>query len=378
MSEARSRPEGERGEDTAAEIRARLGADSIGDLLEAGKVAQDEQPRKYEFLTIEQLRREPRPEYIIQGVLKPGDLAIFVGAPASGKTFALIELAVLLAMGPAVWAERFTINRCLKVLYCAGEGHWGLLNRYEGALEHLMAGPEDEVRLRVCKVVPNLFQAPPEDREVFYQVCEEFEPDLIVFDTLAASIEGADENIQKDAGIVVGTIRRLQKVTGAVVVLAHHVTHEGRFRGSTVFQGACDLVVKFTDCEGVFKMDALKVKDGPKFESAYFRLKRSPTNPEWMHIEWIAPSFSGAPKTSDGRAEMLDLVRRFAQGEEHAVTDTDVMAWMQTPPAKSTVRGWLRRAEEEPQTGIHVTRRTAKNGRKNVPHYYFELEEPSD
>src|SRR5690606_19173458 len=54
------------------------------------------------------------------------------------------------------------------------------------------------------------------------RVAKELKPSLIVFDTLARSIVGADENSAKDMGEVVAKLDWLRKATSATVLLVHH------------------------------------------------------------------------------------------------------------------------------------------------------------
>jgi hypothetical protein len=64
---------------------------------------------------------------------------------------------------------------------------------------------------------------------------------LIVVDTQSRATAGADENSASDAGIIISTIDRIRKKTGAAVLLLHHLPHSAeRARGSSAFLGAVD------------------------------------------------------------------------------------------------------------------------------------------
>ena len=55
---------------------------------------------------------------------------------------------------------------------------------------------------------------------------EGIEPVLIVLDTLARLMVGADENIAKDMGLAIAGIDRLRQETRATVLVIHHTRKE--------------------------------------------------------------------------------------------------------------------------------------------------------
>jgi hypothetical protein len=57
------------------------------------------------------------------------------GAPGCGKTFVVIDMIMRLCTGQQ-WANRFCVQRCLNVAYCAGEGLGGLPSRFAAIAEH--------------------------------------------------------------------------------------------------------------------------------------------------------------------------------------------------------------------------------------------------
>jgi hypothetical protein len=95
-----------------------------------------------------------------------------------------------------------------------------------------------------------------------------FEPDLIILDTLARLIAGADENSAQDMGRAVAGIDRLRIGRKATVVLIHHTVKTGKWEhGSGALRGAADVMIECSPGEANgqlwFKCD--KMKDAEPF-----------------------------------------------------------------------------------------------------------------
>src|SRR5205807_2415253 len=71
-------------------------------------------------------------------------------------------------------------------------------------------------------------------------------PALIVFDTLAAHLNGADENSLTGMGAFVSAAERLRYDTGAAVLLVAHAKDNGTLRGHTSLPAAADRIIKVT------------------------------------------------------------------------------------------------------------------------------------
>ena len=90
------------------------------------------------FLTVSDIESLPDPEFMIEGVLPEGALAILFGTPEVGKTFLALDLALHIALG-IKWCGR-EVKRG-NVLYLIAEGAPGFKLR----LAAWKAGHEEEV-----------------------------------------------------------------------------------------------------------------------------------------------------------------------------------------------------------------------------------------
>jgi hypothetical protein len=98
-------------------------------------------------------------------------------------------------------------------------------------------------------------------------------PALIVLDTLARCLAGADENSAQDVGRAVAAIDRIRAATGATVLLIHHTGKNGDAeRGSSALRGAADTMLAVSNDDGLIRVECAKQKDDLPFDRMYARL----------------------------------------------------------------------------------------------------------
>jgi predicted ATP-dependent serine protease len=187
-----------------------------------------------------------------------------------GKSFIALDWAASVATARN-WQNRPTER--LRVLYIAAEGAFGLQARvtaWETGWKQALG--DDDLSILPCAV--NLTD-PHEVAELVGLVALGGYG-LVVIDTLARCMVGADENSAKDCGQVVDALTRLREATPGdlgVVLAVHHTGKDGKtFRGSSVFEGGADTVYLVTEDGGVIALDREKRKDGPKDDEHTLRL----------------------------------------------------------------------------------------------------------
>ena len=94
------------------------------------------------ILTVDQVLEMPIPDPLVHGILSKGDLAMVYGAPGSGKSFLVLDLALSVATG-STWAGHATTKGT--VVYCTLEGLAGFRRRIPAAFKGSIP---DEVRDR--------------------------------------------------------------------------------------------------------------------------------------------------------------------------------------------------------------------------------------
>lgn len=217
------------------------------------------------FTPADQLKPGPI-DWLLRGYLVQHTLAAIIAPPSSCKSFLAIDWACRVATGTPWFGKRAKKGA---VFYLAGEGQRGLANRLAGWERHFgvsLAGAP----LFVSAGIPALCApgTPEAVREVIHAHAAELlaaggvEPALIVVDTVARAMGGANENTQEDMGQFIQACDLLKDDWKATVLAVHHTGHtdQERGRGSSAFGGALD-----SDFFTVSKdRGPVTVKAGPK------------------------------------------------------------------------------------------------------------------
>ncbi len=171
------------------------------------------------------LRELPDPEPLIDNVLDQGSVALLYGKWGSGKSFIAEDWAASVATGRP-WQGRQAEQR--NALYVAGEGAFG----FKGRTNAWEVGWHTEIPDGALDILPrpvNLTR--PLDVANLLALIEWNGYGLVVLDTLARCMVGADENSAKDCGEVVDVLTRLRERTpgGRGVILGvHHTGKDGK------------------------------------------------------------------------------------------------------------------------------------------------------
>jgi AAA domain len=190
-------------------------------------------------LTLQDAANAPPRRYLLRGLIAPGEMSLWWGAPKCGKSFLLLLIAYSLALGVGLWG-RAAVRPC-RVLYVAAEGEGGFAARLL-ALRDTLGDAGDAFRYIAGRVTVG---PPADDLGDVIRAAHDLGADLIVLDTLARTLGDGDENAARDMGGFVESVDTLRSETGAHVAVVHHGTKEGgSSRGSGALVGAADLVVK--------------------------------------------------------------------------------------------------------------------------------------
>jgi hypothetical protein len=260
----------------ADRLNGRVGDDR---LPEGGKVHQQgsgpgegRYRRVLQLQTVAELLATPRPEWLVRGVLPRGALGVCFGAPGSGKTFLVTDLAAAIARG-LPWFGRRTQQGMVVYICCEGT----LRNRIEAYLQH--NDITDIPNLRIHSSSINLLNPRIDTEPLIGALHDIGTVVLVVIDTLARALAGGNENAPEDMGALIGNAKRIQEATGAAVLFVHHSgkdTSRGS-RGHSSLKGAADLEIEVTQDEAGNRMlTLLKVKDGE--DGAVFGFRLAPVD----------------------------------------------------------------------------------------------------
>ena len=123
----------------------------------------------------------PRPEWLVRGVLPRGALGVCFGAPGSGKTFLVTDLAAAIARG-LPWFGRRTQQGMVAYFCCEGT----LRNRIEAYLQHNDIADIPSLRIHSSSI--NLLNPRADTDPLIGALHDIGQVVLVVIDTLARAL----------------------------------------------------------------------------------------------------------------------------------------------------------------------------------------------
>lgn len=317
-------------------------------------------PRAVRLVTFAQagkLQLKPT-EWLLKGWLVRDTLAALVAPSGAGKSFLAVDWACCIATGKP-WGGRDVDQGA--VFYLAGEGRQGLRKRIAAWEAHhketlgnapLMLAdglPPLADLLNTSAVIESIRETA---EGLFYQTGSE--PKLVVIDTLARAMAGADENSSKDMGALIGGMDWIRQEWGCAVLILHHTGHAAsdRARGSSAFYAALDSEFMLTPGESAVTLRATKCKDWkPPLPIAL----------QWADVEIAVPSDNPdgpreVPETSraisdpaGAKVERSRLETVLYLADELGLTERQIVR--ETGIPKTTVHRMLKDRPGPPDTG---------------------------
>jgi hypothetical protein len=232
----------------------------------------------YETLSVSEIDAIPPPTWLVEGLVPETGLTFLYGKPGKGKSFISLDMALRIAYG-LDWHGK----ECKQggVLYIAGEGKGGYRNRVRGwHLHHDMKIDGELFRLLPRAV--NFMK--PDDVAKLVRTVKAVVGNarLVVVDTVARVLPGAEENASKEMGLFVAACDAIKEACGVAVIGVHHSgkDEDRGMRGSTALEGAGDAVLhlKRDDNSKIVTVLTEKQKDGEEAQPLYLKLEKI----EWM------------------------------------------------------------------------------------------------
>jgi hypothetical protein len=211
--------------------------------------------------------------YWIKGLIEERAFVVVYGPSGDGKTFWGLDAVCHIAT-EIPWRNR-KVRKGL-IVYVAAEAGTSIIRRFVTWREtNLGEAREGRIPLAIVTKAINLLD-PVETAELIGQLrllaeeCKE-ELALVVFDTLARSMSGGDENAAGDMGQVIAAADRIRDELGAGTMVIHHTGKDPTkgARGSSALFAAADTVVSVVDKVATVE----KSRDGISGEALPFELQ---------------------------------------------------------------------------------------------------------
>jgi 5S rRNA maturation endonuclease (ribonuclease M5) len=260
-------------EQLAAKVKAaQVVTDQLPDL---GEVEQ-EQPAVFDTMAIGQLLSMPPVKFLVDGLCTRFGFSVMYGPPGCGKTFIALDMALCVATGRDFHGMDVDQGA---VLYIAGEGVGGLGKRIRAWIENRGNGITDkEIPFDVLPTAVNLTDAG--ETEKLIQTIRLLEDrrgikfSMVVVDTVARALLGADENSATDIGKFVRACDLIREAVGCAVLGIHHSGKDGGkgMRGSSALLGAVDTSIKIKKSGNQLTIETEKQKDAEPAEDLFFEM----------------------------------------------------------------------------------------------------------
>jgi hypothetical protein len=199
-----------------------------------------QKPEKFALIPFERIDFSAHGEWLIKRILPRQGLVALYGPPRSYKSFLALNIAFHVALGWE-WAGRKTTQGV--AVYIAAENASGTRKRKAGfQLVNDAALPEGAIAFHLIEAAPNLGTDRSDISALIASVkAAGVAPALIVVDTLAQTLAGAEEN---STGMVnfVSNCTTLANFFKCCVLVVHHVplADDTRLRGHTSLHGGAD------------------------------------------------------------------------------------------------------------------------------------------
>lgn len=234
----------------------------------------------------------PSPEPLITDTIDRRTVAVVAGHYGTCKSFLLQDWAACVATGKR-WQGRETSQG--KVVYIASEGAYGLHGRFS-SWEYAWRKDIPSERLLVLPVPVSLA-----DVGLMAELCAIVKDvDLVVVDTLARCLVGADENSARDMGMAVDALYQLRDATGGGTIAVAHHTGKDRttIRGSSALEAGVDTVYKTEGDTRHLVVSRTKRKEGPTEDTLQLQLK-AVAGTDSAILSALVANMRGGPSADD-------------------------------------------------------------------------------
>jgi len=240
-------------------LNAPASADEFETLVEDVQNVDTPESLRFQVMPAHEFASVAPPTWVIKGVLPQAELVVMYGASGSGKSFMALDMAAAIARG-VPW--RGCKVRKGRVAYIAAEGAGGFRKRLV-AYAKQNSVDLSTVDIGVIHAAPNMMEK-QDAVDVARSVKAWGGADLIIVDTFAQVMPGANENAGEDVGKALTHCKRIHEVTGAMIILIHHAGKDASkgARGWSGLRAAADAELEVVREATGRSLKLTKSKDG--------------------------------------------------------------------------------------------------------------------
>lgn len=282
---------------------------------------------KYNLLSVGQLLNAKPPSWLVRNLLPTHGLAVVYGAPGSGKSFLVLDLAAAIARGIPWAGQRVKAG---PVVYIGLEGRIGpRIAAYAhahrvGAVELAHLHIIERQALSLIAETRGKLETDADALVTDIRAAGIDNAALVIIDTLNRAMPGGNENASEDMGRAIKAAGKIANGLDCLVLVVHHSGKDsGRgARGHSSLLGAADAELEVAkEPDGRRTLRATKIKDGEDGARYEFQLK---------HVEL------GFTRDHDPMAEAYERdTSCVIEGLATAVVDASAKPVNWTPPRRN-------------------------------------------
>ena len=243
-----------------------MASDLAAELEQIKREALGNQPdiaARFQLLDDVELLNRPEPIWIVKGRILKNSIGCIYAPPEVGKTTAMVDLGCSIATG-SPWLGAATTAG--PVVYVAAEGADTIQLKVRAWKRTHGYSLDEPIYFCTIPTAVNLLDAGDTTAFIESIKAKALHPVLVVFDTLARSMPGGDENSARDMGLVVSNADRVRTAFDATVILPHHTDKQEKHeRGSGALRGACDTMMQLVQTDDQLRLLCTKQKDATRF-----------------------------------------------------------------------------------------------------------------
>lgn len=285
---------------------------------------------RYRILSASDALLPPPPvEWVIENFIEAGTLSAYYGDPGCGKTWALLDQAVCVALGKK-WLD-FDTKQNTVLLIDEESGERRLMRR----LGEVLRGHNADGKTPIFSVSYGRFDLGSRyDPRLLEELIQVTGAKLVIIDALSDVAPNRDENATKDMKPILLALKSMAEDTNAAIVVIHHSNKQGGYRGATTIKADVDIMIKVEKekHKEIISFTSEKIRDGA---AVTFSARAN-----WMTLDpkefWL-DSFNspGSSKRSFNKAQRYIMLYLFQNGESASKDMIDKRDPLVDPAAKS-------------------------------------------
>jgi AAA domain len=220
--------------------------------------------RKQELVRFPQVKRGTRAKYLVKNIIPAQALILVYGDPKTGKSFWAMDVGWHIAAGEEYRGLKVQQG---PVVYIPFEGEGGMQDRIGALCQE--RGEDSCNDMWLAPGHPSVSVAAIRETLQAFQE-EGIVPVLTIFDTLAASMVGGENEAEDVQQNYVRHLQRIVRETGSSVMIIHHASKDGKGpRGSSALPATvdCQIYISISRKRGqdnVITSEVELMKDGPE------------------------------------------------------------------------------------------------------------------